>query len=112
MTFEEIQRTIEFLVQHGAQLDTRLEKLTESVQVFRDSHEQLRETQGTLTASMMRLIELMQESERRNEGRFKIVDERLIALADAQKSTDERLNAVINIFEKHVTGHNHGSPTQ
>lgn len=117
MTFEEMQRTVEFLVQHGAQTDARLEKLVESVQILRDSHNGMRESQATLTASLYRMAELVQEFQHETEGRFRGIDERLAALADSQKrtdqqlrSTDERLNAVISLVERHITGHNHGSP--
>ena len=105
MTFDEMQGTMEFMLQHGAQLDARLETLSESVKGLR---EQFQESHATLTASLMRLIELMQESDRRNDERFRAVDERFIALADAQRSTDERLNAVIGMVEKHLTGPDHG----
>ncbi len=96
MTFEEVQRTVEFLVQHGAQVDARLERLLES--------------QGTLTAATMRLTELMQEFQGSTEQQFSKADERLAELAEAQKrtdeqlrSTDKRLNALIRLFESHTT---------
>jgi hypothetical protein len=29
-------------------------------------------------------------------------------LTESQKTTDERLNALIDVVERHITGHNHG----
>ncbi len=101
MTFEEMQRTMEFMLQHGAHLDARLEKLAESLQSLRESHEQLRESQAPLTGAFLRMTELMEESQRRFDERFRV-------LTDAQKGTDERLNALINMFERHITGPDHG----
>jgi hypothetical protein len=79
MTFEEMQRAMELMVEHGARTDARLEVLSEplaslreSVNVLREEfqglREQFRESHGTLTASMKRLIELMQQSDGRYEA--------------------------------------------
>lgn len=90
MTFEEVQRTIDFLVQHGAQLDARLEKMVTEIREadakLRESDERLRESQATLTASVLRIAELVED------------------LTEAQKSTDSRLNALINVVEKYIAG--------
>jgi prefoldin subunit 5 len=104
MTPEEMQRTMEFLLAQQARFDTRLEKLfesherlersvmelRESVEGLRESFGELRESHVTLTSSMLRVVGLV-------EG-----------LAKAQKATDERLNVLINVVEKHITGPDHG----
>jgi len=91
MTFEEMQRTMEFLLAQQARFDGRLEKMLEEM---READHRLRESQATLTGSVLRIAELLED------------------VTEAQRRTDERLNVLINVVEKHVTGHNHGSPTQ
>lgn len=94
MTFEEMQRTMEFLLQHGAQLDARLERtaaeMREADAKLRESDERLRESQATLTASVLRIADLVED------------------LTEAQKGADNRLNAFINVVEKYITGANGG----
>jgi hypothetical protein len=103
MTPEEVQRKMEFIIEQQAQFTVHIDRL-------RDSH-------ATLTASLLRLAELMEESQRENDERFRKTDEQIRALADAQnraderaRNTDERLNALISLFERHITGPEHGRP--
>lgn len=110
MTPEEVQRKMEFIIEQQAQFTVHIDRL-------RDSH-------ATLTASQLRLAELMEESQRENDERFRATDERfrktdeqIRALAEAQnraderaRNTDERLNALISLFERHITGPEHGRP--
>jgi len=97
MTPEEIERTMEFLLAQQARFDARLDKLLESHQSLersvaglRESVGELRESHVTLTSSMLRVVGVVEE------------------LAKAQKATDERLNVLINVVEKHITGPDHG----
>jgi hypothetical protein len=103
MTPEEVQRKMEFIIEQQAQFTVHIDRL-------RDSH-------ATLTASLLRLAELMEESQRENDERFRKTDEQIRALAEAQnraderaRNTDERLNALISLFERHITGPEHGRP--
>ncbi len=110
MTPEEMQRTMEFLLAQQARFDTRLEKLLESherlersvmelresVMDLRESVGELRESHVTLTSSMLRVVGLVEElakAQMATDGRL--------------KATDERLNVLINVVEKHVTGPDH-----
>jgi hypothetical protein len=96
MTPEEIQRTMEFLLAQQARFDGRLERMLDEMHGvdarLREEDRRLRESQATLTASVLRIAELLED------------------VTAAQKGTDERLNALINVVEKHITGHNHGRP--
>jgi len=105
MTPEEMQRTMEFLLAQQARFDGRLERILEEMREadarlreedrrLREEDRRLRESQATLTASVLRIAELL-------EG-----------VTEAQKRTDERLNVLVNVVEKHITGHNHGRPAQ
>jgi len=96
MTPEEMQRMMDFLLAQQARFDARLEKeheeRREADAQLRGSDERLRESQATLTAVVARIADLVEE------------------LTEAQKSTDERLNALIGVVEKHVAGPGHSGP--
>ncbi len=86
MTPEEMQRTMEFLLAQQARFDTRLEKLLES--------------HVTLTSSVLRVVGLVEElakAQKATDERLRATDERL----------NERLNVLINVVEKHITGPDH-----
>jgi len=127
MTPEELERRMEFIIEQQAQFAAHIGEL-------REGDARLRDQQAVLTASLLRLAELMEESNtrfeerfQRNEERFMKTDDRLKDLAESQKrtdeqlrrtdehlrETDERLNALIGLFERHVTGPGHaGRATQ
>ena len=119
MTPEEADKKIEFILQMQAQFEANIGKL--------------RDSQATLTASVLDIAEVLRESVRISDERFTRLDDRLMRLAEAQqatderlvrfddrmielveaqKSTDERLNALIHVVERHIAGPEHGPPSQ
>lgn len=110
MTPEEIRRMMEFLLEQQARFDARIAKeheerlaadvelresdarLRESDERLRESDERLRDSQATLTAALLRITDLLQD------------------LSEAQKRTDDRLNALISVVEKHISSPGHSSP--
>jgi|SRR5579859_348358 len=115
MSPEDLERTMNFILQHQAQFAANIDKLFESEakliesnerlresdERLRESDERQRESQATLTASLLRIAELIEnltEAQKVTDGRFKL--------------TDERLNALINVVERHITGPDHGGKPQ
>jgi hypothetical protein len=94
MTPEELKRTMDFIVEHQAKFEANIQMLFEADQQQREADERLRQSQATLTAALVRVTEIVED------------------LAESQKSTDDRLNALINIVERHVSGPGHGHPAQ
>jgi len=115
MTPEELQRTMEFIVEQQAKFEAEIQKLFESQRELHETDERLRDSQATLTAALVRLTEIIEENEKRSEERFRKIDERFAALAEAQRKTDdqlrqtdERLNVLVNIVEEHVVRRRNG----
>jgi len=115
MTPEQLQRTMEFIVEHQAKFEVEIQQLFESQRELREADERVRESQATLTAAMVRLTEIIEENEERNEKRFERIDEKFVKLAEAQKAaqeqireTNERLNALIHIVEDHIVRRRNG----
>jgi hypothetical protein len=112
MTLEEADKKIEFILQMQAQFESNIGKL--------------RDSQATLTASVVDIAGVLRESVRITDERFtrladaqRAADERqtrldtiMSELAEAQKATDDRLNALIHIVERHITGPDHSPQSQ
>jgi len=101
MTPKEMQRTMEFIVERQAKFTADIQKLFESDKELREADERLRESQATLTAAVMRIAELVGDMEQTTAERF-------AELAEAQKSTGERINVLINVVEKQLTARRNG----
>ena len=93
MTPEELKRTIDFIVERQAKFEANIQMLLEADQQQREADERLRQSQATLTAALVRVTEIVED------------------LTESQKSTDDRLNALINIVERHGSP-GHGHPAQ
>ncbi len=76
MTLEEADKKIEFILQMQAQFEANIGKL--------------RDSQATLTTSVLDIAEVLRESVRISDERFTRLDDRLMRLAEAQRATDER----------------------
>jgi len=107
MTPEEADKKIEFILQMQAQFEANLGKLEANLARSESNIDKLRESQAALTTSVVNIADILRESVRISDERFTRLDERMIELVEAQKSTDERLNALINVVDRHITGPDH-----
>ena len=112
MTPEEADKKIEFILQMQAQFEGNIGKLEANLVRCETNIDKLRESQATLTASVVNVAEILRESVRISDERFTRLDDRLIVLADAQKGTYDRLNALIHVVERHITGPDHSPQSQ
>ena len=78
MTLEEADKKIEFILQMQAQFESNIGKL--------------RDSQATLTASVVDIAGVLRESVRISDDRFTRLDDRLMRLAEAQQASDERMS--------------------
>lgn len=87
MTSEELNRAIEFLIQHGAQLDLRLEKLEK---LHANDHQVL--TQLTLrTERLDKLIEVESHRLRGVETLIEVESKRLARLENEDRDNKEQI---------------------
>jgi seryl-tRNA synthetase len=95
MTPEEIERTIQFILQHEAQVFARIDRLSEASERHDNQIGQLTDLVGRLAQAEIHLVE-----------RMDTLAERMDTLAVAHKETDERLNALIVTVERYIAGRN------
>ena len=101
MTPEEMQRTMEFIVEQQAKFTTDIQKLFES-------DDRLRESQATLTAALIRLAEIVEENHKESDRRFADLTESQKVTDEQLRHTDERLNVLINVVEKQLAARRNG----
>jgi chromosome segregation ATPase len=100
MTPEEMQRTMEFIVQQQAQFAASIQKLEE--ERTRDNGRIAR-----LEDSFQTLVQLAENTESRLdrvESTSSALESKMAALAEAQIHTDERLSALIDIVREDRNG--------
>jgi hypothetical protein len=107
MTPDELDKKIDFILQMQAQFAANMARSETNV--------------DNLRISVANLAGVVRESVKISDDRFTRLDDRLTKLteaqaatdrivkelAEAQKTTDERLNALINVVERHITGPDH-----
>ncbi len=119
MTPDQIERTIEFILEHQAKLTASVQKHDEAIAALEKHaarHDQdLQEVTnliGRLAAAETQLAERMGALAERVDTFAERVDtfaERMDALADAQKETAERLSAFITLVGKYISGRDGGA---
>ena len=105
MTNEEMQRTMDFIVQQQAQTSTKIDVLTEAqtrnaegiqaLLALAHIHEREIETLGHQIGSVSRDIAALSRE--------------IGALGETTKATDERLNALINVVERQISNGRNGN---
>ena len=100
MTLDEMDKKIESILQMQAQFEANIGKLETNVA-------RSEANVGNLRASIADLALVVRDSIKMNDDRFTRFDQKMLELAEAQKTTDERLNALISVVERHITGPDH-----
>jgi chaperonin cofactor prefoldin len=99
MTNEELEKRVEFIIEHQAQLTAKVEELA-AIQ----SQSEIRLSR--VEESFVLLVQMAKITDSRLDTLTQNVDtltEKVIALTDAQKNTDERLNTLIGVVERYIS---------
>jgi hypothetical protein len=110
MTPEQMERAIEFLLNSQAQLTAAISELTNSVtRVEAQAESDRLEIRGAIENLILaneitrKLSEDVARLEAQNSQRITGQSKEIAALVEQGKETDARLNALINIVERHIT---------
>ncbi len=105
--FDRIERQMEFLASHQAQLSTSVEALREVSarhEAEITAHTAQIDKLVDVVASLARITE---EQGRRMEEQGRRMEEQSRRMEEQGRRTDERLNALINLVERHISNHRH-----
>jgi hypothetical protein len=92
MTNDEMQRAMEFIVQQQAQTSAKLDALTETQ---RRGEEKWAKTEDGIRA-LLAIAEI-------HEREISAVGQQIQELGETTRNTDERLNTLINVVERHIS---------
>jgi predicted nucleic acid-binding Zn-ribbon protein len=101
---EEMQRTMQFILEQQAQLTVNLDRLSEKVDKLTEVQAQNESRTKQLEESFLVLVQLATNMDERMDT----ADERMHALTEAQRQTDERLSAFINAVERYISERRNG----
>lgn len=102
MDEEKINKTIEILLQNQAQFYANLQMMQEA---NKDAETRISVLERA-TVNLYNATTKTSETVDKLAGKVDVLAEKVDKLADAQKETDERLNAVIFMIEKFLGGQN------
>ena len=119
MTNEDIERAIQFLIEHQAQISAEQMKLTADVQALTADVQRLTTDVHRLTTDVQKLTEsqgLLMQATVANTGQIGRLaeaqartDTKLQEMAQAQTEMAERLNAFIVVVEKYLAERRNGN---
>ncbi len=108
MTNEEMQKTMQFILEQQAQTSINLQKLEEA-------HSRAEARISRLEGAVVGIVNLMDQLTKAQERTDASVNElatRMTELADSQRRTDERLNILINSVERYISEGRNGQPPE
>jgi hypothetical protein len=98
MTNEEMQKTIEFILEQQAQFVTRMERDEGRLTRLEDAF-----------ATLVNIARITDERLDTMESRLGTLTENMTRLAEAQAHTDQRLSALIDVVERYISRDGNGN---
>ncbi len=117
MTFEEMERTMEFILKQQAQFAADIQILRETQKETAKTLDELAKAQQRgedrmtqVESVILRLLDVVEkvvQTQAHTDQRLAETDERL---TQKMAETDERLNALINVVERYISERRNGKP--
>jgi uncharacterized protein YdcH (DUF465 family) len=109
MTDDEIRKKMEFIIEQQAQFAADIQQLRETqaahFKIMNEKHNTLTEALTTVVG----MIGKLSVAQERTDANVAELAEKMITLADAQASTDERLNMIIGMIERYFSDGRNGT---
>jgi hypothetical protein len=106
MTNEEMQKAMQFIVEQQAQTAVKLDRLSENVEALATAQNRA-EARWTRTEDSIRALLSIAEL---HEREIFVVSSEIKSLSETTRATDERLNVLINVVERHISEGRNGTP--
>ena len=101
MTDEQVQNTMQFIIEHQARFAADMEALKEHSSKT-DERIQM------LTDAVLSLVRITEENARQTSEHFHESDAKIARLAELGEGTEARLNTFISFVEKYISSRNGG----
>ena len=111
MTNEEIQERIEFLIEQQSQLTARVDRFAAKVDTLVEIQANSETRLSRVEESFVLLVQMARITDERLDvltDRVSDLTEKMSALAEAEKNSDERLNTLIGVVERHISEEHNG----
>jgi|ERR1044072_4005112 chromosome segregation ATPase len=99
MTNEEMQKTIEFILEQQAHFVTRMERDEARLTRLEDAF-----------ATLVNIARITDERLDTMESRLSTLTEKMAVLAEAEAHMDKRLSALIDVVERYISSNGNGGP--
>ena len=106
MTNEDMQRAMTFIVEQQAQTAVKLDALAETQ---KRGEEKWSRTEEGIRA-LLAIAEIHEKEIQANTQQILAQSQQIANLSETTKSTDERLNALINVVERQISNGGNGKP--
>jgi len=106
---EKIQRQMDFIVEQQAQFSVDIEKIQQSIGTLESVVTRLANASLNRIEENEKKIALLIDAQLRTEQKIEKLTDSQQKLSESQQTTDERLNAVIFMFEKFISRENGNS---
>ena len=107
MTNEEMQKTMQFILEQQAQFAANFQKIEEGFKRTEESHAEAEKRISRLEGAVIGLFNMIERLTKAQEK----TDEKVNALVESQAHTDERLNALITTVERYISERRNGNPS-
>ncbi|HKZ02060.1 MAG TPA: hypothetical protein VJ180_07465 [Pyrinomonadaceae bacterium] len=108
-----MQKAMNFLIEQQAQTAVKLDTLAEKVDALTDRVDSLAVLQGRAEKKWERTeegIRALLSIAELHEREIVTLGQQISTVSETTRATDERLNALINIVERHITEGRNGKP--
>lgn len=99
MTFEEMERTMHFILEQQAKFDADVAELRAAIGDVKETAAKHNES----IVGLLKISRTLIDSQIAAEGRMAKIEEKMAELAAAEKRTDERLDSFIDFFERYMS---------
>ena len=114
MTPQEMERNIAFIVEQQANFSVNLNRINGAIDKINRAIDSINETLAKHNEAIVGLLQISRtllDHHTAVEAQMTEIRTEMKEIARAQKSTDQRLNVLIDVPERHISGHDHGRPS-
>ena len=107
MTPEEMERNVAFILEQQAKFYSDIERINEAIARNNETLAKHNEAIGGL----LQISRTLLDHHMAVDAQMTEIRTEMKEMARAQRSTDQRLNVLIDVVERHISGHDHGRPS-